>query len=110
MSREVWSASVSTRFNAGRAAPVRPGPSHSRAGPVPLDSDALEAVQALALGHDPYLVLVDSDGAPQRVLQGTEFIRFILPEFVVVQPGLVSLFGFDGRERLTGALAGKRTR
>ncbi|MFI5808558.1 CBS domain-containing protein [Streptomyces sp. NPDC051561] len=75
---------------------------------LPWDCDALEAARTLAFGTDPHLVLVAADGTPRRVLHGTEFIRLVLPEFVVAQPGLTALYGLDGPHRLKETLAGRR--
>ncbi|GGU17966.1 hypothetical protein [Streptomyces violascens] len=75
---------------------------------MPLESDALEVVQALVFGPDPYLVLVDAAGVPQQIVQPMGFVRLLIPDFVAVQPGLASLFGLDGRERLRRTVAGRR--
>jgi len=72
---------------------------------VALDSQAMEAVKAMAGQRLPGLIVCDEDGHPYTVLPGSQVLRFLIPRYVQDDPALARAFGERASDEMLGKLS-----
>ena len=76
---------------------------------VALDSDALAAVQILARGRLPGLVVTDR-GRPHSVVAASQVVGFIVPDYVQADPSLARVVDEPAADRIASRLRGRTVR
>lgn len=72
---------------------------------VGLDSQAMEAAQAMAGQRLPGLIVCDEAGRPYTVLRGSQVLRFLIPRYVQDDPALARVFGEKASDEMWGKLS-----
>jgi predicted transcriptional regulator len=77
---------------------------------VGLDSQAVEAAQAMAGQRLPGLIVCDREGHPYTVLPGSQVLRFLIPRYVQDDPALARVFGEKASDAMWGKLSSSTVR
>ncbi len=77
---------------------------------VALDSQAMEAAQAMAGQRLPGLIVCDEEGHPYTVLPGSQVLRFLIPRYVQDDPALARVFGEKASDEMWGKLSASTVR
>lgn len=75
---------------------------------VTVDDPVARAVQVMAVGRLPGLIVVDNDSRPRLVLPGTQVLRLAVPDSYQEDPALVRAIDEDHADRFWSEL-GERT-
>jgi CBS domain-containing protein len=77
---------------------------------VSLDDDARQAVELLATGRLPGLIVTRPDGSPYAVLPASQVVRFLVPSYVQDDPSLARVIDESLADRVADKLAGVTVR
>lgn len=77
---------------------------------VGLDDDARMAVELLASGRLPGLIVTNADGSPYTVLPASQVVRFLVPSYVQDDPSLARVIDESLADQIADRLAGVKVR
>ncbi len=74
---------------------------------VRLTTDAATAARMIGEGRLAGLIVCEEDGTPHTVLDGSQVVRFMIPEYVQEDPKLALVYGEDAATQLVDRMATK---